>query len=396
MKDGNEAVSEHIHNDENDISEEHQGTFVKKSISIHQLYKKYRTFRLNFDLAIQRKQNIWDIKKQSLLIHSILVGYYVPAIVAIKDEGKLNVVDGKQRLSSVFLYTENDFVLDKTTPTVNGVTIAGKTFSQLPEELQNILNNYKFDVSIGDNLSDTEIEDLFFRLNNGVPLNTIEITRALLGNKIISFLKDITDHPFFQHKINMSASAKKRYTDQELVLQILRLIYHPGEGLSSKEMKPFVEELKSEDLKAKLKSSMDNALYYLNEAFPKKKKFLKKLHVPMLFNLTLYIIHNNLISKIPAIRFGDWAVGFFENPPEDYKQAGQSGSARKENVQTRLRSMKEHFSNYFAEELNEGKIIENNEEGNSGEINEENQECSNNNEQNVHSKKIKNISDVKI
>lgn len=394
----------HNENDQEDTLSESQGRFVKKSISVEQLHKRYRTFRLNFDLAIQRKENIWDAKKQSLLVHSILSDYYVPAIVAIKDESKLNIVDGKQRLSSLFAYITNEFILEKTTPNVNGVTIAGKTFTQLPEQFQKIILTYKFDVSIGENLSDAEIEDLFYRLNNGVPLNTIEITRALLGNKIISFLKDITDHPFFQYKINMSATAKKRYTDQELVLQILRLIYYPDQGLSSKEMKPFIEELKNEDLKAKLKSSMDNALYYLNEAFPKKQKFLKKLHIPMLFNLALDVIHQNYISKIPAMRFGTWAEEFFENPPEDYKKAGQSGSARKENVQIRLRSMREHFNNYFAEELGIEKTnveleTENNNDGNienNVDVNKDNNtdQTSGNNNENITENKTENTDNV--
>lgn len=339
-------------NYEEDIKQnEKQSRFVKKSISIEQLYKRYRTFRLNFDLAIQRKENIWNNNKQSLLVHSILSDYYVPAIVAIKENSNLNVVDGKQRLSSIFSYLDNEFILDKSTPDVNGVTIACKTFTDLPEDLQKEILSYKFDISIGENLSDVEVEDLFYRLNNGVALNTIEITRALLGNKIISFLKDITEHPFFKFKINMSSTAKKRYTDQELVLQILRLIYYPEQGLSSKEMKPFIQELKNEDLKAKLKSSMDNALYYLNEAFPKKQKFLKKIHIPMLFILALDVIRQGNISEISAVKFGAWAEEFFENMPDDYKKACQSGSARKENVQIRLRSIKENFNNYFSEEL---------------------------------------------
>lgn len=336
-----------------------QGRFIKKSISIEVLLKRYKTFRLNFDLAIQRKENIWDSKRQSLLIHSILADLFIPPIVAIKDDTKLNVVDGKQRLSSTFGYVNKEYALDKSTPAVNGVTIAGLLFDELPKYMQDAILKYKFDLSIGENLSDTEIEDLFYRLNNGVPLKTIEITRALLGNKVISFLEKITTHPFFEYKVNISASAKKRYTDQELVLQILRLIYYPNSGLSSKEMKPFINELKNEDLKAELKSSIDNALYYLNEAFPKKQKFLKKLHIPMLVLLVLDIIRNNKVVSIPAIKFGKWAGEFFENLPDDYKKACQSGSAKKENVQQRITSMTQHFNNYFADVLG---LIRDNEE----------------------------------
>lgn len=349
MKESSNNNNENNNNSEETIS---HGRFVKKSMTTESLLKKYKVFKINFDLAIQRKENIWDGKRQSLLIHSILTDLYIPPIVAVKNDSKLNVLDGKQRLLSTFEYIGKEFALDKTTPAVNGVTIAGLLFDELPMDMQKAILKFKYDLSIGENLSDAEIEDLFYKLNNGVPLNTIEITRAILGNKIITFLAKIANHPFFEYKINMSASAKKRYTDQELVLQILKLIYYPDSGLSSKDMKPFIAQLKDEDIKAGLKSSIDNALYYLNEAFPKKQKFLKKIHIPMLVLLVLDIIKSNNVELITPIKFGRWAEEFFNNMPEDYKKACQSGSAKKENVQKRINIMKENFNNAFSTDIN--------------------------------------------
>lgn len=324
------------------------GKFNKRvTMTTGKLIKKYKTFRLNFDLAIQRNDNIWDLRKQSLLIHSLIFEYYVPPIVVVKQDDSLSVLDGKQRLTTIIAYTSDDFALDVTTPNVGETKIAGLLFSQLPKELQQKILNFKFDISMAENLTDEEIENIFYRLNNGVPLNTIEMTRALLGNRVISFLKRITSHPFFEYKINISSSAKKRYTDQELVLQILKLIYEPDGGLNSKDMKPFVKRLKDELLKDTLKSTLDNALFYLNEAFPQKKKFLKKINIPMLVLLTVEIISLNINLKITTNKFGAWAEEFFTSTPEEYKNACQSGSASKDNVQKRLSCMREHFYKYF-------------------------------------------------
>ncbi|WP_144537018.1 DUF262 domain-containing protein [Bacillus thuringiensis] len=330
------------------MTQEKKITFNKKSnFDSERLLKRYKTRRLNFDLAIQRKENIWDKKRQSLLIHSILSDYYIPPIVAIKDNDSLSVLDGKQRLTSLFSFMQGDLILDKTTPNVNGEKIAGLNFEDLSEEFQSIIKKYKFDFSISENLNEQQIEELFFRLNNGVALRTIEVTRALLGNSIISFLKRITDFPFFEYKINITASARKRYTDQEIVLQILKLIYEPNSGLNKREMQPFIDKLKNEDLKAQLKSTLDNAIFYLNEAFPKKQKFLKKVNIPMLVILVLDVIKSNQNNKVTPIKFGEWAEEFFENTPEEYRVACQSGSASAQNVKKRLSSMRNHFCNYF-------------------------------------------------
>lgn len=333
-----------------------QCSFVKKSMSLNQLLSKFTSKKLNFNLSIQRKENIWDIKKQSLLVHSILTNYIVPPIVAIKDEKILDVIDGKQRLTSLFSFINNGFSLDANMPPLRDLHLNGLTFGELDETLKKKILNFKFDVYIGENLNEQEIEDLFYRLNNGVPLNSIEITRAVLGRNIIAFLSRITSQPFFEKKINMSASSKKRFTDQELVLQILKLIKYPDSGLSSKDMKGFVQELKDEELKTRLQSSIDNVLYYLNEAFPKKEKFLKKINVPILFLLVLTLIHNNLTSVVTNDKFGKWATEFFENTPAEYKDACTSNSAGKENVQKRINSMFYHFSTSFMNELDNKKL----------------------------------------
>ncbi|HCL4479917.1 TPA: DUF262 domain-containing protein [Clostridium botulinum] len=319
----------------------------KVTMTVEKLIKQYKTFKLNFSLAIQRNDNIWNIKRQSLLIHSIISGYFIPPIVAVKQNNNISVLDGKQRLKTIISYIFDDFKLDSNTPDVGDFKIAGLLFSELPKEIHQNILNYKLDIAMIENLSEYEIENIFFRLNNGVPLNTIEIKRILLGNNIISFLQRITSHPFLDYKINMSASAKKMYADQELVLHILKLIYEPEGGLNSKDMEPFIKNLRNESIKDKLKSTLDNALFYLNEAFPQKKKFLKVINVPMLVLLTIEIISLNINLKVTTNRFGTWAEEFFTNTPDEYKNACKSGYLNTENVQNRISFMKKHFYNYF-------------------------------------------------
>ncbi|SHK58283.1 DUF262 domain-containing protein [Alicyclobacillus tolerans] len=320
---------------------------VKHKVS--QLQRMYKGKKLSFDLAIQRKGNIWDVKRQSMFIHSVLAGYPIPNLFATKDENVFYLLDGKQRLSSIFAFLNDEFALSfaqTPKPSVDGIDVEGLTFKQLSDEFQQRIKEYQFEIDVVDEISQSEIEDIFCRLNNGVPLRPIETTRALLGKSALEFVENLAKVPFFTDKINLSKAARNHFVDQELVLQILALLNDPLTGFSKKEMKDFVQKLRDDHQRDRFKSQFNNVCFYLNEAFPsEKEKLLRKVHIPMLFKLTLDMQHRGI--EIPAETFGEWARGFLEAPPESYVEACSSGSAKKENVQKRLRIMTEEFEKHF-------------------------------------------------
>ncbi|TCJ98228.1 UNVERIFIED_ORG: uncharacterized protein DUF262 [Anoxybacillus amylolyticus] len=323
---------------------------LKSSIKTERLLKMNRAGNINFQLTIQRKEDIWDKKRKSLFIHSLLTNCPIPPIYATKETRTYHIIDGKQRLTTTFSFIENEFALDEETPSVQNEEVKGKRFQDLSESLQQQLLSFEFDVIRLEDITATELEQLFYRLNQGVPLRKIETTRAILGGQVLRFVEEIANTPFFQEKVNLSKAARKRFVDQEVVLQILMLLHRRDTGFSAKEMESFVKELKAKELQEELKTKIQNVCYYLNEAFPVKKKFLKKLHIPMIFLLALENQENDRI--IPPKAFGEWAETFFSHLPNDYFSASQSGSARKENVQIRIQSMRRHHHDYFADRKN--------------------------------------------
>jgi hypothetical protein len=74
--------------------------------SVSQLERWHQKGQFNFDLALQRGL-VWDDKKKSILIHSILIGYPIPALyvqkVVINETDVYNVLDGKQRLNAILI-----------------------------------------------------------------------------------------------------------------------------------------------------------------------------------------------------------------------------------------------------------------------------------------------------
>lgn len=323
--------------------------YSQAHLPISKLYQMFQSQVFNFDLVIQRKSNIWDLKRKSLLIHSIISGFVIPPVYAIKEKRILHFIDGKQRLTTIFDYIDNNFELCKEIPKYSDYELAGKKFSDLPEELQEKIKNYEIEVIKIEDVTSNEIEDLFFRLNNGMPLKTIETTRAILGSRIIKFIESIAGTPFFSKKVNISKSAKQRYVDQELILQTLMLIHGADTGFSGKEIQEFAKLLKNNELRTELMAKMQNSCYFLNEAFTKKEKFLRKIHIPMIFKLVYDIQKNGWL--ITPKDFYKWSIEFFSNIPAEYQLAMLSGSAKKENVKKRINIISEHFYNYFRDRI---------------------------------------------
>ena len=76
--------------------------------SILDLKSLYDHGHLNLEPGFQR-QSVWKVRDRALLIDSLLRGYPLPAIFLYKREQKgelvYDVIDGKQRLESIFMFT---------------------------------------------------------------------------------------------------------------------------------------------------------------------------------------------------------------------------------------------------------------------------------------------------
>lgn len=322
---------------------------VKQTFDVERLSRMSQKNKLDLNFVVQRKENIWDISRKSMLIHSILTDFPIPALYATRKSTVYSFIDGKQRVTCVLDFINDGFALDNSIAPIGEEVLAGKKFSELSEPLQTKIMKHKFELHRIDEVTMEELEDLFFRLNNGMPLKQIETTRAILGGKLLLYVEEIANTPFFQEKINLSKRSRQRFTDQELVLQILSLIHKRDAGFSGREIQNFVKELRKTKLQKELVTQIQNVCYYLNLAFPNKEKFLRKLHIPSIFIIALENQEN--AYKISPEEFGAWCRSFFENIPDAYYQATQSGSAKKENVQKRIAEMKKHHNEYFAEKI---------------------------------------------
>lgn len=122
---------------------------------------------------------VWKTKQKSELIESILMGIPLPLIYVKEDEkGVYLIVDGKQRLSTLFSFINNEFALDKLTILKDK---NGSRFADLTPLEQNKIEDCSLTLHvIKAPTSDRVTFDLFDRVNRGgTRLNNQEMRNAL-------------------------------------------------------------------------------------------------------------------------------------------------------------------------------------------------------------------------
>ena len=316
---------------------------------------------LNFDHPIQRQSAQWTNLQQSLLVHSILANYPVPAVYVEKtdsaetdDKGKAiykySVLDGKQRMTTVFSFINGEYALNEETPAaeIEGETyaLAGKTFEELDEDVRQELLRFKFSIFAFEDATDDEIEEIFFRLNNSTPLSKPQKARPLMGTENARFINQILTGSFFTEKCNFSKLQLRKSDDMCTLLQSMMLLDHKHGGyeyasISADEVMKYSAAIKinySEEQKDLLLEIID----YLDEAFDEKEKLLKKINVPMVVIMADIAIK----EEIEPNEFHDWFLYFFVSNKE-YSQYCSSGSIKKEKVLGRLTTMEAHFTKHF-------------------------------------------------
>lgn len=182
----------------------------------------------------------WDDDQKSRLIESILIGIPLPSIfVAQDDEGRWELVDGLQRMSTLLQlqglledrgYPALRLIGTKYLPSLEGAVWDSDEdgIPSLTPAQRRDIKRAKIDLKIVQRGSDPKTKfDLFQRLNSyGSKLSTQEIRNAQLVGVNAEFAKwvsELASRPSFVSLLRLSSSDKDRLYDEELVLRFLYL-----------------------------------------------------------------------------------------------------------------------------------------------------------------------------
>jgi hypothetical protein len=139
----------------------------------------------------QRDSDQWDDSTKSLLVESIINNLSIPAfffeVILEKGVEKNQVVDGQQRLTTLYDFFKNKLRLvdaqDAAYISPHHALYANRTFDELPPAYQQAFKKYRLTVIKLRNLDDMRLE-VFRRINQGgTPLSGQDIRLAYYGEK---------------------------------------------------------------------------------------------------------------------------------------------------------------------------------------------------------------------
>jgi len=189
--------------------------------SVSDLYRMMSEGDINLNPEYQRNY-IWDNKRASLLIESIILNVPIPVVyVSQEEDDSWTVIDGLQRLNSIKRFFDRDFKL-------TGLQILSELnrsdIKSLNPKALRVLKNGLLRIIVISHDSHEDIKyDVFMRLNRGaVKLNEQELRNCLYRGTLNQTLKELTKNEQFLKLLNLKAP-HKRMNDCELILRFLAL-----------------------------------------------------------------------------------------------------------------------------------------------------------------------------
>lgn len=154
---------------------------------------------VNFGTEYQREGNLWDDKKQSRLIESVLLGLRLPAFYFEEvSKRQWNIIDGLQRCCAI-----KNFCVDETLD-LGGLEFlsekfSGAKYSSLSYEIIRDIRMLPITVNVLDKGTPPEVKYILFkRLNTGgVNLTLQEVRTAMFQGKVVEILKDMAGDKSF-------------------------------------------------------------------------------------------------------------------------------------------------------------------------------------------------------
>jgi hypothetical protein len=172
-----------------------------------------------------QRRYVWKDDLASRLIESILLNVPIPPCYLSQNEDfELDVIDGQQRLFSIYRFLDNQFALTG----LEVLTELNKLrFHQIPPRQQRQIRTHTLRCVLVTNESHPEIKfDVFERLNtNTVPLNAQEIRNCIHRGSLNNLLHDVVSYPPWL-RILRKKEADKRMRDEELALRFFAFWVH--------------------------------------------------------------------------------------------------------------------------------------------------------------------------
>ena len=300
---------------------------VTKSMTVDLLLSRARSQMIDLQPDFQRRWGVWDEKRQSRLIESLLLRIPLPVIYAAENEDeKWEIVDGIQRLSTIARFIDPASIGEgelKLTGLEYLDAYNGATFSELSPRLQLRLRETELVIHLIRKGTPAEVKfNIFARINTGgVALSSQELRHAITPGPARKILEEWSSLPAFIEATDGSVRSI-RMDDRELVLRFIAFFMLGLDEYRQAEMDGFlIRAMKSLNSKeasevSRIKDSFEKSMrvssaVFGNDAFRKRYSWdsarlpiNKALFEAVSVNIALMDADQtlNLIGKSPSVR----------------------------------------------------------------------------------------------
>lgn len=197
--------------------------------SVAWLRDNYKRELLDLDPPYQRR-SVWNQKYKDDFIDTVILGYPAPSIFLhedVTDAGvtTFHVVDGKQRLTTLFEF------IDEAFPVAEGRSspsdYQGKYFNALSSEVKQQIYRYEFTIEYVPTTEEVVVNEIFDRINrNTAKLSAQELRHARYDGPFISAVESMTDYLKVELPgiPNISDQSRKQMKDAETTAQLFLLL----------------------------------------------------------------------------------------------------------------------------------------------------------------------------
>jgi len=170
---------------------------------------------------------VWDLARQSRLIESIALGLPIPPIfVAENSDGRLEIVDGSQRIRTLSAFLSGKLVLQnlKKVTALNNLQFEDLDISRQRKFKHTTLNF----IVLSENATEEVRSDLFDRINKGSDiLRSMETRKGIYRGTFTDFIYEkCATNKVFRGNIHLSKTVINRQEHEELILRFFALIHY--------------------------------------------------------------------------------------------------------------------------------------------------------------------------
>ena len=257
---------------------------------------------INDSPPYQREGGVWSKARQQLFLDSVINRYDIPKLYFhdLQDEKgskySYAVIDGKQRLGALWSFLHDglplseDFEMNEAVlnhpafKDLSNPPKGGDRWADLSDDWKEMIKAVSIDVVEVKTDDPDEIEDLFFRLNNGEPLNAAEQRNNIRGS-MSDLIRDVALMDFFSDRLRINNT---RYKHREISAKIVCLEHADWTvpvlvcDLKKRHLDDLCEKNSSmgKDQVDALRKRIEKQLAKCNKVFEANDPLLSKMAVP--------------------------------------------------------------------------------------------------------------------